>query len=148
MTRTAHVIGLCWLPLLATVVPSARAQAGAPTSAVTAPRAARTMERGHVLAASDISADALDSLGPQYVGWVTRRVIRTGEPLRAPTIAPPPLVRAGTRVTVELVTTGMMVAREGTALTTGAFGDHVHIRLDERQSLNGVVAGPSTVRVP
>lgn len=101
-----------------------------------------------MLAASDIRADTLVLPSPQLIGWITRRVIRAGEPLRAPAIAPPPLVRAGAPVTVQFVTAGVTVAREGTALMTGAFGDHVHIRLDEHRSLNGVVAGPSTVRIP
>jgi flagella basal body P-ring formation protein FlgA len=145
---TAHVVGLCWLLLLATAVPSAKAQASAATSAPAAPRAARDLGRGHVLAASDMRADTVVPPGPQLIGWITRRVIRAGEPLRAPAVAPPPLVRAGAPVTVQFVTAGVTVAREGTALMTGAFGDHVHIRLDEHRSLNGVVAGPSTVRIP
>ncbi|MBA4070819.1 MAG: flagella basal body P-ring formation protein FlgA [Gemmatimonas sp.] len=145
---TAHAIGLCWLLLLATAVPSAHAQASAATGTSAAPQATRDLGRGHVLAASDIRADAPDPQGPQLVGWITRRVVRAGEPLRAPAIAPAPLVRAGTPVTVQFVTAGLTVAREGTALTTGAFGDRVHIRLDEHRSLDGVVAGPSMVRIP
>jgi flagella basal body P-ring formation protein FlgA len=145
---TAHAVGLCWILLLATAVPSAQAQANTATSAPVAARAARDLGRGHVLAASDISVDALNPPNPQLIGWITRRVIRAGEPLRAPAIAPPPLVRTGTPVTVQFVTAGVTVTREGTALMTGAFGDHVPIRLDEHRSLNGVVAGPSTVRIP
>jgi flagella basal body P-ring formation protein FlgA len=145
---TVRAVGLCWLLLLATAVPSAKAQASVATRAPVAPLASRDLGRGHVLAASDIRADALAAPDPQVVGWITRRVIRAGEPLRAPAIAPPPLVRAGTPVTVQFVAAGVTVAREGTALMTGAFGDHVHVRLDEQRSLNGVVAGPSTVRIP
>lgn len=139
MTVAARPVGLRWLLLLAAAAPLAHGQA--------APRAARDLERGHMLSAADIRAEPTDPRALQLVGWVTRRTIRAGEPLRAPAVAPPPLVRAGETVSVRLVAAGITVARDGTAMMAGALGDRVRIRFGGQHSLTGVVAGPSTVRI-
>jgi flagella basal body P-ring formation protein FlgA len=135
----AHTLGLPWLLALAAI-------AARPAHAqVAAPRAARDLERGRVLSSGDIATESTDPRALQLVGWVTRRTIRMGQALRAPALAPPQLVRAGETVTVRLVAAGITVAREGTAMMAGAFGDRVRIRFDAHRSLTGVVAGRSTV---
>jgi flagella basal body P-ring formation protein FlgA len=131
-------LGLGWLLLLA-AVPPGQAQA--------APRAARDLTRGLALSAADMTGDPTDARILHLVGWVTRRAIRAGEPLREPAIGPPQLVRAGETVSIRLVATGMVVARTGTAMMAGALGDRVRIRLDDQHSLTGVVSGPKTVRI-
>ncbi len=137
--------GLRWILLfLATAVSQTAAQANAPA----VPRATRDLGRGHALSAADIWTESTEAQGPQRIGWITRRTIRAGEPLHAPAVAPPPLVRAGEPVSVRLMAADVMVAREGTAMMTGALGDRVRIRFAGQYSLTGVVAGPSDVRIP
>ncbi|MFI5233769.1 MAG: flagellar basal body P-ring formation chaperone FlgA [Gemmatimonadales bacterium] len=127
---------------LGPAVTGAFAQAAAPA----APTAARDISRGTELTASDISSLSADASASR-VGWVARRLIRAGEQLTEPSIAPPQLVRAGTDVTVRAESGGVIVTRAGTALTSGSLGERVRVRIDPRHIITGIVAASATVKI-
>lgn len=121
--------------------------------------AARELRRGAVLREDDIdtmvvaagelpsawSATATEqSVGP---GWVTRRLIRQGEPLRAPAVAPPALVMVGADVTLVWQVGSLQVTRQGTAMGPGYLGDQVVVRVDATRRFTGTITGPATVLV-
>ena len=116
------------------------------------PVAAHDIARGTVLAAADIAwsdsvqarAGARDSV---VAGWVARRTFRTGEVLEAPGVSPPDLVSSGDVVNVIYTAPGIALTLRGTAVGSGAKGDEVYVRLDNRRRLRGVVAAANTVRV-
>jgi len=116
------------------------------------PVAAHEIARGTVLAAADIMwsdsvqarAGARDSV---EAGWVARRTFRTGEVLEAPGVSPPDLVSSGDAVNVIYTAPGIALTLHGTAVGSGAKGDEVYVRLDNRRRLRGVVAAANTVRV-
>jgi flagellar basal body P-ring formation protein FlgA len=121
-------------------------------AAVEPPTAARDLPRGHTLTAEDIGraegarrgTDGEAAVGP---GWVTRRGIREGEPLREPAVAPPPVVRAGETVEVIWRQGGMELRARGTALGSAVAGQRVAVRLDTRRRLEGTAAAPGQVLV-
>jgi flagellar basal body P-ring formation protein FlgA len=140
--RTASAVAA----LLAIVLgaPAAAAQMAAPT-------AARDLPRGHVLAAADLvwpagDAPAADgtAAGP---GWIARRAVRQGEPLRTPAVAPPPLVRAGDAVEVVWRQGGMELRVRGVALGNAGAGQRVAVRVDSRRRLEGTAEAPGLVAV-
>lgn len=106
------------------------------------PTAGRDIPRGTELVTDDI-VDA----SPSRVGWVARRLIRAGEPLTEPSVAPPRIVRAGTDVTVRAESGGVIVTRPGTALTSGSLGERVRVRIDPQHIITGIVAAPATVKI-
>jgi flagella basal body P-ring formation protein FlgA len=136
-------VGAAWTPRLW----SQSATPAVTTASV--PVTARALDRGVVLTRDDMLADSLPPIATDRItGWVTQRPMRAGEPLRAPAIAPVALVLAGTPVTVEAVTEGVRLTRPGTAMTAGALGATVRVRLDARRSVLAVVTGPSLLRLP
>lgn len=116
------------------------------------PVAAHEIARGAVLAAAAIAwsdsvqarSGARDSV---EAGWVARRTFRTGEVLEAPGVSPPDLVSSGDVVNVIYTAPGIALTLHGTAVGSGAKGDEVYVRLDNRRRLRGVVAAANTVRV-
>jgi flagella basal body P-ring formation protein FlgA len=151
--RTAHFIVFAAIAVLASSPAAAQEDAGAADVAeATYPVAARDLARGEVLALTDIvpvsspasaDEDAADSL----VGWTTRRVISAGEPLRAPAVSPPNLVKAGD--TVQAIWRGKTIELRiaGTAAGSAALGERVLVRVDARRRLEGVVIGPALVQL-
>jgi flagella basal body P-ring formation protein FlgA len=109
-----------------------------------APAAAHDLARGVELTAADISGN---SESVSRIGWITRRMIREGEVLKEPAVAPPQLVRAGTEVTVRAESGGVIVTRTGTALSSGSLGDRIRVRLDSQHTITGTVASPATVKI-
>jgi flagella basal body P-ring formation protein FlgA len=112
--------------------------------------AARPIARGTVLSTADIVArvvSADDSVASTQVGpgWIARRPIREGEPLRSPAVAPPPLVHGGTDVRFRLQHEDLQLLLPGRALSSGALGDTILVRLDARRRFRGVVSGPGLV---
>ena len=129
---------------LTLAAPRAHAQ-----SAASRPVAARNLARGVVLTRDDIDGDSITvASAARLVGWGTRRLVRKGEPLREPAVAPPILVAAGSSVTVRATVGGVTVARDGTAMAAAALGERVRVRLDAQRYATGVVAGPATVQLP
>lgn len=142
--------------LLALPASGAGAQADGPAAArdslLDVVVATRRLPRGTVLTASDL-APARRPVGgvlrntytPAAPGWVARRVIQAGEVLRAPAVAPAPLVAAGQQVRFTLTQDGLALTLEGTAPVAGALGDTIPVRLGARRQLRGVVTGPAQV---
>jgi flagella basal body P-ring formation protein FlgA len=102
--------------------------------------------RDEVLTSADMDGDgaAADSL----VGWVARRRIATGETLRAPAIGRRPLVSAGATVTLVSTTGGVSVTRSGTALSGGALGQRVRVRLEGTRIVVATVTGAAEATLP
>jgi flagellar basal body P-ring formation protein FlgA len=137
------VAALVPLLLLAFATHPAAAQQGM------APVAARDLPRGVALSEADVSvpADAAASPGESVVGWVTRRVVRVGEPLRPPAIARPQLVHAGEEVTVQLQGSGVALTLRGTAAAGAGMGEKVWVRVSTGWRVEGTVAGPGEVTI-
>ena len=127
--------------------------AAAPTShTARTPVAAREIARGTVLATTDIawSDSVVSRFGTRdsvQAGWVARRSFRAGEVLEAPGVSPPDLVTSGDMVNVIYTAPGVAITLRGTAVGSGAKGDEVYVRLDNRRRLRGVIAAANTVRV-
>ncbi|HEU4629161.1 MAG TPA: flagellar basal body P-ring formation chaperone FlgA [Gemmatimonadaceae bacterium] len=144
---------------LALAAPPARGTTVPDTAAVvpdTQLVAAHDLPRGVALAAGDI--DTVVTLGPQALdarrssldarpGWITHRVVRAGEPLRPPTVTPPPLLTRGARVTVVWETDGLRVTREGVALGAADSGEVVTVRVDATRRVTGRATAPGVVTV-
>jgi len=125
------------------------AMAGSASAQRPDPVAARDLPRGAVIAAADVVGDSTSDGSPAAMtGWVTRRLVHKGEPLRAPAVSPPQLVRAGAIITVRAEVDGVVATRRGTALAGGALGEQVRVRIDNQRTVTGVVSGPETIRIP
>lgn len=113
--------------------------------------AARALPRGTVLAERDIAlvpaasltAPASDSL--VRAGWVTRRLVRAGEVLRAPAVAPAPLFSANHAVRFLVRRSGFQMSFDGTAVVAASLGDTIPVRLGAKRRLMGVVSGHDEV---
>ena len=129
---------------------------GASPAAATAmppvPVAARHLARGTVLEEADIShpgverhhGPARDASGVAP-GWVTRRLIRAGEPLRPPAVAPAPLVTAGSAVRLVVRGEAFQMSVDGVAVVAASLGDTIPVRLGAKRRVRGVVTGPAQV---
>jgi flagella basal body P-ring formation protein FlgA len=114
------------------------------------PAAARDLPRGITLTEADIvrggdpalTATNADGVGE---GWVTRRLIAAGEPLRRPAVAPPVWVVTGESVQV-LYRVGSVEARlRGTAMGSASKDERVLVRIDTRRRVEGVAVAPGLV---
>jgi flagella basal body P-ring formation protein FlgA len=130
---------------------------GAQERTITVAVAARALARGDTLQASDIATMDTTvvwrwtSIAPDTTrarpGWVTRRTIALGEVLRAPAVMPPPVITSGTRVTAIWQDGPLRVVVTGIATNTAAIGAPVGVRIDPTRRLDGIAAGPNTVRL-
>ncbi|MCC7195119.1 MAG: flagellar basal body P-ring formation protein FlgA [Gemmatimonadaceae bacterium] len=137
--------------LLAQSPPATVPAAGPPAAAMPAaspstPQAARDIARGTVLGRADVAGDsaAADSLA----GWVARRRIRMGEALRSPAIGHRALVSPGMEVTVLSSHEGVSVKWTGTALSGGALGERIRVRMEGARIVVASVTGPAEAAVP
>ena len=124
--------------------------------------AAHDLARGVALAAGDI--DTVVTAGATTVGraagsvhgrrpspgWITHRLVRAGEPLRAPAVTPPPMMERGARVTVVWETRGLRVTRDGIAIGAADSGEVVMVRVDATRRFTGLATAPGvvTIRTP
>jgi flagella basal body P-ring formation protein FlgA len=153
--------------------PASRMAAASNTDADDAPSdrvavAAHDLARGATLGVADIAyanrgalpgraahgpaaspAAALEPAGAEdpLVGWMTRRVIAAGEPLRAPAIVAPQLVKTGDLVEVVWGQDGIVVTMRGRATRSAAVGERIAVRMDAQRKLEGTVVAPGRVRV-
>jgi flagellar basal body P-ring formation protein FlgA len=137
------VVALLWLA----VVPARGAgqQSGEPV-------AARSLARGVTLGAMDIrypeggsGGEAAGArVGP---GWVTRRVIAEGEPLREPAVGRPLLIRAGEEVEAVWRSGAIELRIRGRAMGGAAEGERVIVRIDTRRRLEGIAVAAGQVRI-
>ena len=151
--------------LLYAVNPAKAQQATVGRSSAVAHRiavAAHDLPRGTVLSAADISwtdDSAAVASGRMFTrsttgkvsavtpGWVTRRLIRAGEPLDEPGVSRPDLVTTGDPVDVVYRDEGIMIKLHGVAVGSGAQGDEVYVKLDTRRRLRGVIESANTIRI-
>jgi flagella basal body P-ring formation protein FlgA len=122
----------------------------------TVPVAARALPRDIALSDSDVTLAPVTSWGPpssragrpvRLTGWVTRRMVAAGEPLRDPAVVPPQLITSGSRVTVLYSRDGVEIRLSGTASGSASFGELVTVRIDTKRRVRGVAAGPALVRI-
>jgi flagella basal body P-ring formation protein FlgA len=78
-------------------------------------------------------------------GWVARRVIQPGEPLRPPAVAPAPMILSGRAVRYSVERAGIQLVLAATSLSAGALGDTIPVRLDARRRVLAIVSGPGHV---
>jgi flagella basal body P-ring formation protein FlgA len=126
-----------------------RAAAQAPDTASSTPVAAREIARGTVLTDQDVTYPAgveRDSTGAP-VGWVARRVIAAGEPLREPAVTPPDLVHVGDAVQAVFRDGPIEMRLIGRAMGAARAGEKVMIRIDMHRRFEGVVVGPRLVNI-
>ncbi len=123
--------------------------------------AARDLPRGTVLRAADIevvvtdgetaasvvakSANSINDL--PTAGWVVRRLVHKGEPLRAPAVAPPVLIPAGSPVSLVWEVGELRVTRTGTAVGAAYAGETVTVRVDAKRRFTGIAKAAGTVVV-
>jgi flagella basal body P-ring formation protein FlgA len=117
------------------------------------PVAARRLVRGHRLRHEDIAwsdtlvwgsrAAVADAVAEP--GWEVRRLIRKGEPLVPPAVDRPVLVEGGHPVEIFWARGSISLKLEGTAIQSGARGEHVWVRTDTGRRLQGVVDGPGRI---
>lgn len=150
--RPAPAVTLALPLVVAAFCAPAAARAQAPAQATTSriPVAARTLPRGAVLAATDIAwrDTTARARGDARVaaGWVTRRVIAAGEPLGAPAVTPPPMVRAHEPLDLVVRKSAFQLTVRGRVTRDAAAGDTVTVLLDRSRRVQGVVEAPGRVR--
>jgi flagella basal body P-ring formation protein FlgA len=111
------------------------------------PIAARELPRGTVLEAGDFvfETESVEEEGP--IGWVTKRVVNEGEPLRPPTIAPVDLVRSGDPVQLVWTSGSLELRIHGEAMGSAAKGERVRVRVDTQRRFEGTVLEAGVVRL-
>ncbi len=107
--------------------------------------AAREIPRGALIEAADI--DGIGDEAESILGWETKRVIRTGEVLRAPAIAPAQIIRSGE--TVQLLWRGgeLEIRMTGRAMGSAIGGERILVRVDTRRRFEGIAEAPGVVRL-
>ena len=117
------------------------------------PVAARDLERGEVLGPDAIEVVPTVRGGPPaprpspVAGWVARRRIGRGQPLREPAVGPPRAVEAGEPVQVVWRRTGLAVTLPGRALGSAAAGQSVAVRTETGKRMHGTAVGNGVVQV-
>ena len=119
------------------------------------PVAARALPRGAVLEQKDIAYRPAASLpgtaagtrAAAAAGWVTKRVIAEGEPLREPAVAPPALIRSGDVVQVVWTDGALELRLTGRAMNAATAGGRVTVRVDTERRFEGVATAPGQVRM-
>lgn len=119
------------------------------------PVAARRLERDEVLEPADITTAATVRWGPPEpgrapavrAGWVTRRQVRAGEPLREPAVAPPLAVRTGEIVQAVWQRPGIALTVPARALGSAVIGARVLVRTESGRRLEGVARDMGLVEI-
>ena len=140
--RRISALLLCWA-LAGLVSPTADAQQ--PGEAPVA-LAARDLPRGIVLEPGDFVFEAEGGTGGP-IGWMTRRVVTEGEPLRPPTIAPVDVVRSGDTVQLVWKSGNLALRLSGRAMGSAAIGETVRVRVDSKRRFEGTVLEAGVVRL-
>lgn len=84
---------------------------------------------------------------PLLVGWMTKRLIVAGEPLRAPAVTPPQLVKSGDVVDVVYEGDRVLITMRGHATRSAALGERLTVRMDNQRKLEATVVAAGRVRV-
>jgi flagella basal body P-ring formation protein FlgA len=111
---------------------------------------------GAVLTAADASEAEVDWAAEQasvvadpgqWVGQVALRQLLAGQALRQSMLRPPTIFQAGAQVNVVAQGPGYAVSAAGQALTAGATGQTVRVRMDNGKIVSGIVNENGTVGV-
>jgi len=134
------------------VVRAQAAVAVADTASLVVTVAARRLPRGTVLRAGDfttVSAVRPRSAGSASptvsAGWVTRRVIRSGEELRPPAVSPASIVSAGQPIQFVYASQGIELVVPAVAMAAASLGDEILVRLGANRRTRGIVIAPGRV---
>lgn len=112
------------------------------------PRAAHLIARGDTIGTDDVAFDSTNTVATsQIIGLVARRVIQAGELLKAPAVGKAPLIALGQTVTVQAIVGNATISRQGIAQASAALGDSIHVRLDPRVTVTGIVSARATVTI-
>lgn len=138
-------------------LPNVRDSAARGTVRVQQSIATRALQRGDTLRANDIAVVDTNlvwrwsTIAPDTtrarIGWITRRSIAAGEVLRYPAVSAPPIVNAGTRVSLIYQDGPVRILLTGVATNTAPLGASVGVRIDPTRRLDGIAVAPNTVRL-
>lgn len=112
------------------------------------------VESGAVLTAADASeaevdwaAEAAPVMGnpDQWVGQVASRQLMAGQTVRQSMVRAPSVFRAGAQVRVVAQGPGYLVTSSGQALSNGAVGQTIRIRMDNGRLISGIVNEDGTI---
>lgn len=97
----------------------------------------------------DWAADAAPIVAnpDQWVGQIASRPLVAGQALRQPMVRAPSIFKAGAQVRVVAQGPGFAVTSAGQALTAGAAGQTVRVRMDNGRTVSGIVGENGTVDV-
>ena len=97
----------------------------------------------------DWAADAASIVAnpDQWVGQIASRPLVAGQALRQTMVRAPSIFKAGAQVRVMAQGPGYAVTSAGQALTAGAVGQTVRIRMDNGRTISGIVNENGTVDV-
>jgi len=117
---------------------------------------AGNVSSGKVLTAADAVQDEVDwaaesaavLANPEsWVGQVASRQLLAGQALRQSMVRPPELFRAGAQVRVVAQGAGYVITSAGQALSSGAAGQAVRVRMDNGRIISGTVSEDGAVEV-
>lgn len=80
-------------------------------------------------------------------GYRLRNAIQPGKVITRADLEPIPLISAGDRVRLELVSGGLVIATEALARSQGALGERVRLELPSRKQVQGVVTAEGEARI-
>ena len=119
--------------------------------------ARHSLQRGDTLRADDIAiVDTSivwrwNTIAPDTTrateGWIARRAITAGEPLRFPAVSAPQVVSAGQSVAVIYQDGPVRIQLAGIATNSASMGAPVGVRIDATHRLDGIAVAPNTVRL-
>lgn len=114
------------------------------------------VQSGKVLTAADAVQDEVDWAAESaavlanqesWVGQVASRQLLAGQALRQSMVRPPELFRAGAQVRVVAQGAGYVITSAGQALSSGAAGQAVRVRMDNGRIISGTVSEDGAVEV-
>ena len=117
---------------------------------------AGNVQSGKVLTAADAVQDEVDWAAESaavlanqesWVGQVASRQLLAGQALRQSMVRPPELFRAGAQVRVVAQGAGYVITSAGQALSSGAAGQAVRVRMDNGRIISGTVSEDGAVEV-
>ncbi len=118
-------------------------------------RLRRTVARGEIVNAADITVDRMPRTRlsndaviarADVVGFAARRSLSEGTILRAGDVEKPRVVQRNDPVTIVFEAPNLLVTARGRAMDGGAVGDVIDVQnVSSRRNVQGVVAGPGKV---
>ncbi|ARQ00801.1 flagellar basal body P-ring formation chaperone FlgA [Pseudorhodoplanes sinuspersici] len=119
--------------------------------------ATRTLNRGDILRASDVTIEKRSKAETQgepirdpaaAIGMAIQQALRPGQPIRSGDLAKPLLVKRGEPVVLHYQVPGITLTVRGKAEDGGALGDTVNItNVQSKRTVQGVVSGHGQVTV-